>query len=133
MEMNKTIAITAIVLIAVIMITGSLSPAMATKDDNNGKAKGCEKANENSKASEKNPHCETLDLCELFSGAPFTDIQTWVKDNKIIGEATSKFMTLVEWKAAGGSEELFNEIKSINMDDELVTAPEIRNWVTNNC
>ena len=131
--MNKTLAITATVLIAVIMITGSLSPAMATKDDNNGKARGCEKANENSKASQKNPHCETLDLCELFSGASLIDIRNWMRDNRIIGESGPLKMTLVEWKAVGGSEELFNEIKSINMDDELVTSPEIRNWVNANC
>ena len=55
--MNKTLAIAAFALIAVIMVSGSIMPAMAAKDDNNGKAMGCEKANVNSKAAEKNPHC----------------------------------------------------------------------------
>jgi hypothetical protein len=30
----------------------------ATKDDNNGKAKGCDNANDNSKVKEKNPNCD---------------------------------------------------------------------------
>ncbi len=55
--MNTTLAITAIALIAMIMVVGSISPSMATKDDNNGKAMGCKKANDNSKTRENNPHC----------------------------------------------------------------------------
>ena len=132
--MNKTLAITAIALIAVIMITGSLSPAMATKDDNNGKAEGCEKANENGKANVKNPHCETFfDLCELFTGKNNKFISDWIFDNRIPSEPPARKMTLVEWKAVGGSVKLFNDIKSINMDDGLVAPPEIRTWVTDNC
>jgi len=39
------------------MLTATSAPALADKDDNNGKAKGCENANEKSKVREKNPHC----------------------------------------------------------------------------
>ena len=67
--MNKTLAISAIALIAVIMVTGSIAPVMAEKGNNNGKAMGCEKANENSKVGEKNPNCEKFDLCEAI-GVP---------------------------------------------------------------
>jgi len=55
---------------AIIAISGILVVSIATnenvfadKDDNKGKAKGCEKANEKSKVSEKNPNCiNALDL-----------------------------------------------------------------------
>lgn len=53
--MKNTLAISAIILIAVIMVMGAVSPVMATKDDNNG-SNGCAKSNPNSKACEKNPN-----------------------------------------------------------------------------
>ncbi|MCH8833187.1 MAG: hypothetical protein IIA81_02720 [Thaumarchaeota archaeon] len=60
-------------IIAIIAISGILVGSIITnqnvfadKDDNEGKAEGCEKANDNSKVREKNPNCEDLPtLCEL--------------------------------------------------------------------
>jgi len=54
--MNKILAFAVVFAIATIMITSTVAPALA-EDNGNGKAKGCEKSNENSKAKEKNPHC----------------------------------------------------------------------------
>ncbi|HEY5735758.1 MAG TPA: hypothetical protein VIS47_04290, partial [Nitrosopumilus sp.] len=55
------------VVISTIMISGLLlggidSNVFATKDDNNGKAKGCENASTKSKGIEKNPHCDDSEL-----------------------------------------------------------------------
>jgi len=56
-SMNKILALSIILAIGVIMLTSATAPALADKDNNNGKDKGCENANEKSKAREKNPHC----------------------------------------------------------------------------
>ena len=58
--MNKTIAITAIVFVAVVMVIGAVSPVMANEGSN-----GCDKANPNAKACEKNPNA---DPCPGFPG-----------------------------------------------------------------
>ena len=55
--MNKALVISAISLIAVMMVVGVVSPAMA-KEGNNG-SNGCEKSNPNSKACEKNPNADS--------------------------------------------------------------------------
>ncbi|RDJ32225.1 MAG: hypothetical protein DWQ18_09050 [Crenarchaeota archaeon] len=61
--MNSLLSFSVLVFaIAGFLIMPIQNDAFATKDDNSGKAKGCENANENSKAKEKNPHCETVTI-----------------------------------------------------------------------
>lgn len=68
--MNRTITISVIALIAIVMVIGIASPAMAKKDNNKGN-NGCENANPNAKACEKNPNADptTCQDCldELYS------------------------------------------------------------------
>ena len=40
-----------------LLTSSGFSDVSAAKNDNNGKALGCEKANDNSKVKEKNPNC----------------------------------------------------------------------------
>ena len=51
--MNRTLAIAAIVLVAVVMVIGAVSPAMANEGSN-----GCDKANPNAQVCEKNPNAD---------------------------------------------------------------------------
>jgi len=48
--------------IATILIASPLTGSIfADKNDNKGKAEGCEKSNDKGKAEEKNPHCKVLE------------------------------------------------------------------------
>lgn len=71
--MNKLL----IPVITSILILGGIGlsyDVFADKDDNNGKSQGCDNANEKSKVSEKNPHCDnpTISISSLTVGSIFT-------------------------------------------------------------
>jgi len=60
---SKIFTITAIIAISAILV-GSIATnqiVFADKEDNKGKAKGCENANEKSKVQEKNPNCDVAE------------------------------------------------------------------------
>ena len=70
------------VIVASVMMTGLLvgsidSNVYATKDDNNGKSKGCDNANEKSKGIENNPHCSKSSCEEPIAWYVDSDGDGW--------------------------------------------------------
>jgi len=136
--MNKTLAITTIALVAGIMMIGSITPAAFASGQGNGSdsdkgkenhgQKGCETAKEASQGKTKNPHCK-FDLCEILPTVGSGEAIQWVRDNDTEGNPT--FMTLAEWTAVGGSEELFDEVDRNN--NGRVQPVEIFRWHNMNC
>ncbi|MGY5150882.1 MAG: hypothetical protein ACW9XA_01250 [Candidatus Nitrosopumilus sp. bin_6a] len=120
--MNNKLTIFAIVLVALVMISGTVMPSMATKEDNNGRAEGCTKANDNSRVGEKNPHCLKYDLCGDLeeSGSAFLWITKYFGDD--IRISIDEFP---------GTDEEFNQMDAIN--DGKISPTEALLYKANNC
>ena len=128
-------------IIAIIAISGILVGSITTnqnvfadKDDNKGKAKGCENANDASKVREKNPNCEDLPtLCELvfdqFGFLPSDGLVLFLDFFKPLD--TTLPINLLDQSEIQISSTEFNIIDSD--DDGLISFNELRIYYNANC
>jgi len=88
--MNKTLAISAIALIAVIMVVDAVSPTVFAdkpeKEKSNNGGNGCENANPNAKACENNPNSDPV-ICQDCNDAYWEAIEACGDDSVCEGAA----------------------------------------------